>query len=143
MTAPDPHDPSSIARFVDAIGCGVVATVSPDGAPEAALVGLAALDDGTLIFNTPDDARKVANLRADARAAVVVSAGDVSVQAEGSATIAEDAERERIGGAYEGRFPGSRAFADGFLVVAVRPDWVRVYDARPRPAVVAEAVWRN
>ncbi|MFE6997475.1 pyridoxamine 5'-phosphate oxidase family protein [Microbacterium sp. NPDC057659] len=139
MTAPDPHDPASIARFVDGIGCGVVATVSPDGAPEAALVGLAALDDGTLIFNTPDAARKVDNLRTTPRVAVVVTREDVSVQFEGSATITAGAERDRLGRAYERRFPGSRAFADGFLLVAVSPDWVRVYDAGVRPAQVAEA----
>ncbi|UJP10407.1 pyridoxamine 5'-phosphate oxidase family protein [Microbacterium sp. KUDC0406] len=140
-TAPDPHDPASIARFADGIGCGVVATVSPAGGPEAALVGLAALEDGTLIFNTPDAARKVDNLRTNDRVAVVVSAGDVSVQAEGSAIIATGAQRERYGSAYERRFPGSRAFADGFLVVAVHPSWVRVYDAGIRPAAVAEADW--
>ncbi|MFE6736971.1 pyridoxamine 5'-phosphate oxidase family protein [Microbacterium sp. NPDC057650] len=139
----DPHDPASIARFVDGIGFGVVATVSREGAPEAALVGLAAADDGTLIFNTPNAARKVDNLRANARVAVVVSEGDVSVQLEGVATVSAGAERDRYGRAYEHRFPGSRAFADGFLVVVVRPDWVRVYDAGSRPAQVAEAAWRD
>lgn len=142
MTASDPHDPSSIARFVERIGCGVVATVSPVGAPEAAFVGLAALDDGTLVFNTPDAARKVDNLRASPRVAIVVSEGDVSVQLEGAATVTTGAERDRYGSIYERRFPGSRAFADGFLVVAVHPDWVRVYDAGSRPAKVAEATWR-
>ncbi|MFC4139759.1 MULTISPECIES: pyridoxamine 5'-phosphate oxidase family protein [unclassified Microbacterium] len=140
---PVPHDPASIAAFVDGIGCGVVATVSPGGAPEAALVGLAALEDGTLIFNTPDAARKVDNLRTSPRVAVVVSQDDVSLQIEGAATITAGAERDRYGRAYERRFPGSRAFADGFLVVAVRPDWVRVYDAGMRPAHVAEAAWRD
>jgi general stress protein 26 len=142
-STPDPHDPASIARFVDGVGCGVVATVAAGGAPEAALVGLAALDDGTLIFNTPDAARKVDNLRAAPRVAVVVTREDVSVQLEGSATLVEGAELDRYGHAYAHRFPGSRAFADGFLVVAVRPDWVRVYDAGIRPAQVVEAVWRN
>ena len=139
---PDPHDPASIARFVAAAGCGVVATVSPDGSPEAALVGVAALEDGTLIFNTPDAARKVANLRANSRVAVVIgTAGDVSVQVEGDAFIVEDEERQYYGRAYDRRFPGSRALADGFLVIVVRPDWVRVYDAGQRPAVVREARW--
>ncbi|MFB7252080.1 pyridoxamine 5'-phosphate oxidase family protein [Microbacterium sp. NPDC056234] len=139
---PDPHDPASIARFVVATGCGVIATASSDGSPEAALVGLAALEDGTLIFNTPDAARKVENLRALRRVAVVIgTAGNVSVQVEGDATIVEDDERQHYGHAYERRFPGSRALADGFLVVVVRPSWVRVYDAGQHPAVVREADW--
>jgi general stress protein 26 len=139
---PDPHDPASIARFIDDIGRGVVATVSPTGSPEAALVGLAALPDGTLIFNTADAARKVENLRERGRVAVVICVdGDVSVQLEGDAAIVEGTERLRYGHAYDRRFPGSRALADGFLVVVVRPDWVRVYDAGQRPAVVREAGW--
>ena len=139
---PDPHDPASIARFVSAAGCGVVATVSASGSPEAALVGLAASQDGALIFNTPDAARKVDNLRSNHRVAVVIGTpGDVSVQVEGEAFIVEDEERQQHGHTYESRFPGSRAFADGFLVVVVRPDWVRVYDASQRPAVVREATW--
>lgn len=139
---PDPHAPASIARFVAAAGCGVVATVSSDGSPEAALVGMAALEDGTLIFNTPDAARKVENLRANRRVAVVIGTpGDVSVQVEGDASIVEDEERQHYGRAYDHRFPGSRALADGFLVVVVRPSWVRVYDAEQHPAVVREAAW--
>ena len=139
---PDPPDPASIAGFVDAAGCGVVATVSPDGAPEAALVGLASLEDGTLIFNTRETARKVENLRANRRVAVVIGIeGDVSVQVEGDAAIAEDDGLLLHGQAYQRRFPESRALADGFLVVVVRPDWVRVYDASRSPAVVHEASW--
>lgn len=140
--APDPHDRAQVARFVDAIGAGVVATATADAGPEAAYVGLAALDDGTLIFNTREDARKVANLRANGRIAVVVTGvHDVSVQIEGEAAVFAGADRAQYGAAYNDRFPGSRALADGFVMVAVRPDWARVYDASQRPASVAEARW--
>ena len=44
-------------------GRGVLATTAPDGAPEAALVGVAVLDDGTLIVNAPSSARTVARKR--------------------------------------------------------------------------------
>jgi len=50
---------------------GVVATVGPDGAPQAALVDFAVTDDGHLVFDSASDARKIDNIRADARVAVV------------------------------------------------------------------------
>ena len=138
----DPRDTAAFAAFVRAQGCAVVATVAPSGGPEAALVGMAALDDGTLIFDASDDSRKVHNLRENARVAVVAGTeGDVTVQIEGAATIASGASRELHGAAYNEQFPGSRALDPGFAVVVVRPEWVRVYDASVRPAFVSEARW--
>jgi general stress protein 26 len=139
---PDAADPASVAAFAARHDVAVVATVTPEGLPEAALVGIAALDDGTIVFDAPDDARKVRNLRNRPRAAVVIGTdGPVSVQLEGAAVIAEGAERERYGAAYEARFPRSRALAPGFVVIAVRPEWVRVYDASGSPARVTEVPW--
>ncbi len=137
---PDAADLASVIAFAARHDVAVVATVTPEGWPEAALVGIAALADGTLVFDAPDDARKVENLRRTPRAAVVIGTeGEVSVQLEGPAAVAEGEERERLGAAYEARFPGSRALLPGFVVVAVRPDWVRVYDASVSPARVSEA----
>jgi general stress protein 26 len=141
---PDAADLASVVAFAAAHDVAVVATVAPDGRPEAALVGIAALADGTLVFDAPDDARKVVNLRRTPHAAVVIGTeGEVSVQLEGPAAVAEGEERERLGAAYEARFPGSRALAPGFVVVAVRPEWVRVYDASVSPARVSEARLRG
>ncbi|MDF2579567.1 MAG: pyridoxamine 5-phosphate oxidase-related FMN-binding protein [Microbacterium sp.] len=138
----DPSDTAAFAAFVRAQGRAVIATVAPSGAPEAALVGMAALDDGTLIFDASDDSRKVHNLRERGRVAVVVGTeGDVTVQIEGVATVASGASRERHGAAYNAQFPGSRALDQGFAVVVVQPEWVRVYDASVQPAAVTEARW--
>src|SRR5690606_15972297 len=101
---PDPCSRSSVARFVDGVGGGVVATVASDGSPEAAFVGLAALDDGTLIFNTSASARKVGNVRVRPRVAIVVTdEQEVSVQLEGEARISEGDDREQHGRAYQRR----------------------------------------
>ena len=138
----DPRDRPSITAFVRREGRGVVATVTQQGRPEAALVGLAALPDGTLIFNSEVKARKIQNLAANDLVAVVVGVGgDVSVQFEGTATITDSEERQAYGSAYDRQFPGSRALHDDFTVVAVHPSWVRVYDASSAPAVVTEADW--
>lgn len=135
-------DVAAFVTFVRATGRGVIATASPSGSPGAALVGLAALDDGTLIFDTPAGSRKAENLRHDHRIALVVGTdGDVSVQIEGFAVIAHGTHREEYGAAYNRQFPGSRALDPDFSVVVVRPEWVRVYDASMQPAAVTEARW--
>lgn len=121
---------------------GVVATTAADGRPEAALVGLAALEDGTLIFDAHLTARKIGNLRRNVRVAVVVGVtGEVSVQLEGSARIAEGVERYELGTAYNSQLPGSRALGEEFAVIAVSVEWVRVYDAGPVPPKITEADW--
>lgn len=138
----DPADVPAFVAFVRAQAQGVVATVSPSGAPQAALVGLAALDDGTLVFDTLAGARKAENLRHDHRIAVVIGTDDaVSVQVDGFARIVHGSLREEYGAAYNAQFPGSRALDPDFAVVVVRPSWVRVYDASTRPADVSEARW--
>jgi pyridoxine/pyridoxamine 5'-phosphate oxidase len=125
--------------FVRTARQGVVATVGAGGDPEAALVGLAVTDRGDLLFNSKTAARKVDNIRAHSRAALVIGwDDDVSVQVEGTAEILSDADRDACGQVYLAQFPGSRALADGFSIVRVVPDWLRYYDARPVPAFVAE-----
>jgi general stress protein 26 len=142
MTAVEPRVAASVAAFVRGSPLAVVATTDPRQRPEAALVGIAALDDGTLIFDTRRDARKVTNLQHNPCVAVVVSHDDgVSLQIEGIAQITAGADREAYGNAYNAEFPGSRALDDEFAVVVVRPTWVRVYDTTTQPPLVAEAHW--
>lgn len=140
--AVDPTRPESVARFVRACGLGVLATVDASGHPEAALVGLAVLDDGTLILNAPRGSRKVANVERRSRVAVVVGwQDDVTLQIEGSAVVAAGSEREHFGRAYNSQRPGSRALDEDFAVVVVRPDWLRSYDATADTPRIEEARW--
>lgn len=125
--------------FVRAARQGVVATVDAAGEPEAALVGLAVTDGAALLFDSPDDARKVRNLRAHPRVAVVVGwDDDVSVQIEGDADVLSGAERSDHGAIYLDQFPGSRALDPAFALVRVTPTWFRYYDARSSASVVIE-----
>lgn len=138
----DPLNPAEVAAFVREEGRGIVATVSPDGEPEAALVGITALDDGTLLFNVVPWARKLANLKSSGRVAVVVgTAGAVSIQFEGRAEVTSGDAAERFAADFERLMPGSRARYEGYEVVVVRPDWLRVYDVSHRPPLVVEARW--
>lgn len=138
----DPQNRTEIAEYVRKEGRAIVATVTPGGAPEAALVGIAALDDGTLIFNVVPWARKLVNLAGSERVAVVVGAvGAVSVQFEGSAFVTAGDEAEHYATEFERLMPGCRTRYEGYEVVVVRPDWLRVYDVSHRPPLVVEASW--
>ncbi len=138
----DPQDPADIAAFVRQEGRAIVATVTPDGEPEAALVGIAALDDGTLIFNVLPWARKLVNIKANRRVAVVAgTVGPVSVQFEGPAVITEGDSAERYAAEFERLMPGTKSRYEGYEVVVVRPDWLRVYDVSHKPPLVVEARW--
>ncbi|MFT2816815.1 pyridoxamine 5'-phosphate oxidase family protein [Leifsonia sp. A12D58] len=133
-------DLASVVEFISAARSGIVATVTAVGRPEAAFVGLAILDDATLIFNTHEDARKIANLRASEHVAVVVgTAGAVTIQIEGVARIVEGDERESYGAEYIRQRPGSRARSTGFSVVVIQPTWIRVYDTTTHTPTVTEA----
>jgi len=116
---------------------GVLATTAANGAPEAALVGLAALDDGTLVLNAPASARKTANIRRQPRVALVIGAGPArSLQLEGVAEVLDGDDRIRFAAAYDVQFPGSRSLAEGFVVIAVRPQWIRDYDVEREPHAI-------
>jgi len=135
----DPMTRAQFVAFVRAARQGVVATVDVRGNPEAALVGLAVTDEAEVIFDSLTEARKVRNIRAHPRVALVVGWDNgVSVQVEGSADIVSGAERDRYGEVYLSQFPGARALADEFSIVRVVPHWLRYYDARPGSALVAE-----
>lgn len=126
--------------FVRMARQGVVATVDGRANPEAALAGLAVTDEGDVLFDSYTATRKVDNLRANPRAALVIGWDDgVSVQVEGSAEILSGPDRDAFGKIYLAQFPGSRALTDGFSLVRVIPDWLRHYDTRPDPALVTEA----
>lgn len=138
----DPRDPASVGAFVRSCGLAVVATIDPAQRPEAALVSLAALDDGTLIFDAKHDSRKIENLRVSADVAVVVGwSHDVSLQIEGRAELTAGPVRDRFGREYVAQFPGSRALDEGFVVVTVRPCWLRAYHATSEPPLIVEASW--
>ncbi|WP_336646252.1 pyridoxamine 5'-phosphate oxidase family protein [Microbacterium sp. USHLN186] len=135
-------DRAAVAHFIRVCGSGVVASIGADGAPQAAYVGLTATDDGVLVFDAKSDSRKVGNIRERPRVALAVTGADISVQLEGSARIAHDEERWRLGEVYSERFPGSRALDAGFALIAVEVRWVRVHDADEHPPRIDEATWQ-
>ncbi|WP_395244078.1 pyridoxamine 5'-phosphate oxidase family protein [Agromyces sp. MMS24-K17] len=126
-------DLAGLIEHVRAERHGVVATVSPGGAPEAAFLSITATDRGELVFDAKPDSRKVANLRADGRIAVVVGGeGGTTLQAEGVADLPEGDELERCIAAYLDAFPQFERSVrgGGVVVVRIRLTWARFGDHR-------------
>ncbi len=133
---------SQFIEFVRHRGLAVVATRGPDGAPQAALVGIAATDQGELVFDTAASSRKCRNLRVSPRVAVVVGWEDeITVQCEGDADVLTGRERGRCLRAYLRQYPDGRERAQdpAIVLVRIRPDWGRLSDYRP-DSFEAEAI---
>ena len=125
---------AELVTFVRRRGLAVVATRGPDGAPEAALVGVAATDHGEIIFDTSVRSRKYRNIQAFPQVAVVIGWDDeVTVRCEGTAGILTGAERDRCLSVYVEQYPDGRQRAEDpdIAHVRIRPRWIRHSDYRP------------
>ena len=102
-------DRRELIDFVRARGLGVIASRGPDGSPQAALVGIAATDEGEIVLDCSRGSRKYANIEHDPAVALVVGWDDeVTVQVEGSAQILGGADLERCKAAYFEQYPDGR-----------------------------------
>jgi general stress protein 26 len=124
---------------------GVLATVSPAGEPEAALVGVSVtIDDAgelELFFDTLDSTRKCENLRARPSIAFVIGWGDKqTAQLEGVADEPRGEELARLKRAYFRLFPDgpTREAWPGITYFRVRVRWARYSDFRGADAIVEE-----
>ncbi|MEN0129923.1 MAG: pyridoxamine 5'-phosphate oxidase family protein [Brevundimonas sp.] len=134
-------DRSGLVEYIRAQGDGVLSTLGPDGSPQAAYLAITATDQAELVLDARAVSRKVANLRADPRVAVVVGGRDgTTLQCEGVADIPSGTDRERCAAAYARAFPQFAAsLADeAIVVVRVRLTWARFGDYRSTNAEVSE-----
>lgn len=128
MDTPKPMDlQDRILEFVRAHRLAVVATNSVDGAPESAVVGIAATPSLELVFDTTSSTRKAINLRRDPRISAVVGWDEETVQLEGSADEPVGTELERVRNLYFGVYPDGRDRLSwsGITHFIIRPTWIR------------------
>ena len=127
-------DRGELIDFVRARGLGVVASRGPDGSPQAALVGIAATDQGELVFDCSRDSRKYANIKRNSAVALVVGWDDeVTVQIEGRADVLSGMDLERCKAAYFNQYPDGQQRAESPEIAHIRvtPRWLRYSDYRP------------
>lgn len=111
----------------------VQASASPQGAPQAAVVGIAVSDGLEIVFDTLGTTRKMENLRANPRIALVVGWDEEqTVQLEGIADEPKGDELARLVAVYLAKFPDGveRQSWKDITYVRVRPTWARYSDFR-------------
>jgi hypothetical protein len=127
----------------------VQASVSTDLAPQAALVGFAVTEQLEIIFDTLESTRKVANLKANFRIALVIGGwldGDErTVQYEGEADFPTGEELKRLKKVYFAAFPDgpARQAWPGIAYVRTKPLWVRFSNFNVSPPEVFEFSFLN
>ena len=112
----------------------VQASVSADGSPQAAVVGIAVTNSFEIIFDSLDTTRKARNLALNPRIALVIggwSPGDErTVQYEGVVDRPKGSELETLKAVYYATFPGgpARLAWPGLVYLRARPTWIRYTD---------------
>lgn len=135
---------SEILEFMRGHSLAVQASVSPVGAPQAAVVGFIVTDDAEVVFDTIDTTRKVANLRRNTKCALViggmVNGDERTVQLEGITDEPTGQDLERLKELYFVRFPDGRdrQHWPGLIYVRVRPTWLRFSDFNQSPPAITE-----
>jgi general stress protein 26 len=135
-------DQAQIYDFLKHNRLGVVSSLSTNGIPQSALVGIAVTPALEIIFDTLKSSRKYANLRGDPRCSLVVGwEGEQTIQIEGVAAEPIGSELARLQAAYFEVWPDGRARKDlpGIAWLVVRATWCRYSDYDQSPPLIWEA----
>jgi general stress protein 26 len=132
---------AQLVAYIQTQKYAVLSTVNANGAPEAALVGVAVTKDLEIIFDTLTTTRKCANLRARPCAAFVVGCtGDETLQYEGTASEPTGPALERCKKAYFAKFPDGpiREKWPDICYFLLKPTWIRFSDYGETPTLIQE-----
>lgn len=127
----------------------VQASVTADGTPQAALVGVVVTDRFEVFFDTLEHSRKAVNLRRNPAAALVIgpaaAGSERTIQLEGVADEPTAPELDRLLELYFARFPDGRARRQwpGISYWRVSPRWLRYSDFSRDPPEIVEFAARD
>lgn len=133
---------AEILAFMQRQKLAVQASVTAEGRPQAAVVGVVTSDDLQVFFDTLEDTRKCQNLRRDPEIALVLGWDldeGCTVQLEGVADEPEHEELAAWKARYFAVFPDgvARQSWPGITYFRVRPRWIRLSDFHgPTPRIV-------
>jgi pyridoxine/pyridoxamine 5'-phosphate oxidase len=131
---------AELVAFLRQHRLAVVSTLR-DGAPQAAVVGIAVTEALDIIFDTLTTSRKYANISADPRVALVIGwDAEQTVQFEGIAELPSGDELESSKQAYFAVSPDGRAREKwpNIAYVRIRPRWLRYSDFEQTPPRIEE-----
>ena len=134
---------ADLQSFLASQRLGVLGTIGPTGAPQAALMGIAVTDDFEIVFDTVKHSRKYPNLIARPACSFVIggwNAGEQTVQYEGAAQELGPPDLERYQQIYFRVYPDgpSRMSWSGITYFVVRPTWIRYSDFDQSPPLIQE-----
>jgi hypothetical protein len=135
---------AELLTFIRQHRYAVESTIGHSGGPQAALVGFVVNDTLEFFFDAFGSTRKVANLRADPRIALVIggtTAGDErTVQVEGIVDEPTGEALEAFQKRYFAELPDGkrRAKLPGIQYFRVRPRWIRYSDLNVNPPRIEE-----
>jgi len=135
MTKPDLFD------FIQAQKLGVLGSISPDGAPQSSLVGIAVTPDLEIIFDTVKSSRKYRNLTANRACSFSIGwTGETTLQYEGRAIEPAGDELAHYQSVYFKKWPDGpdRLSWPGITYFVVRPKWIRYSNFDQRPPSIQE-----
>ncbi len=139
---------AEVLRFMRGHSLAVQASVSPSGAPQAAVVGFVVSNRFEIFFETMESSRKAANLRREPRIALVIGGltdGDErTVQYEGVADEPSGADLQRLQRLYFRSFPDGRQRSNwpGIHYMRARPRWIRYSDYDQDAPTIREFAFR-
>ena len=130
---------SELLQFMRSHTNAVQATVSADGSPQAAVVGIAVTDLFEIVFDSLETTRKAVNLFRNSRVAFVLggwTAGDDrTLQYEGIVDRPTGVELEALKAIYYATFPSGRDRLSwpGLVYLRARPTWIRYTNFNKNP----------
>jgi pyridoxine/pyridoxamine 5'-phosphate oxidase len=134
---------AEIYEFIAKHKLAVLGTISPQGMPQSALVGIAVTPELEIIFDTVKSSRKYHNLIANPNCSFVIGwTGEITVQYEGQAHMPSGAVLERYQQEYFEQWPDgpSRLTWPSIVYFVVRPRWIRHSDFDQNPPEIQEYI---
>jgi hypothetical protein len=139
MNRPDLQ--SFLHSFLVRYRYGVVSSLSSQGSPQSALVGIAVTPELEIVFDTVKSSRKYPNLIQRPSCSMVVGwSGEQTAQMEGTAFEPKDLELRRYQDVYFATWPDGpeRLSWPGIAYFVVRPKWIRYSDYDQTPPQIEE-----
>jgi pyridoxine/pyridoxamine 5'-phosphate oxidase len=132
--------PQKLAEFIASCDLAVVSCLSPQGAPQSAVVAIAVTAELEIVFDTVTSSRKYGNLKVRGECSITMWTGEVTVQYEGLAEEPAGADLDRYKEAYFKKRPDGRDRQTwpGIAYFVVRPKWIRYSDFNARPRLIEE-----
>jgi general stress protein 26 len=134
---------SELIEFARAQKWAVEASVSNEGAAQAAVIGVAISDDFELVFDTLKETRKAQNLRKNPKIALVLGWDEgITLQIDGVADelLPGTSDFERLKKIYLAKFPDGveRESLPNITYFRVKPRWTRYSDFTKTPPLIIE-----